>query len=73
MATHTEIKAEEKAEELIENLSSQYDLSVDDAKIRAGYLCDQLLDVLSSIKGMGKIHKVKLWKLIKENIENYAE
>lgn len=77
--TPTEIKAEKLAKELIDitigliqaNVISNTELfNVEEAAkgicIRN---CEFTIDALNSIKGMGKIHKVKLWKMVKAKIE----
>lgn len=79
----TEIKAEEKAKELIDffkpivysHVGSQFmtgthddELILKNSKICAKKLCQETIDALNSIKGMGKIHKVKFWKLVKEKL-----
>ena len=87
MATPTEIKAEEKATELIEffnnklatNLTLDTEFGVDKTAfeinkfcvICALKLCNETIEALSSVTGRGKIHKVKFWKLVKSNIDNY--
>lgn len=88
MATPIEIKAEEKAKELIDstymdlyspaicNRCFDCDNNPCNLKLKQSIksntkLCDQIIEILNTIKGMGKIHKVKFWKLVKENIENY--
>ena len=86
MATPTQIKAEEKAKELIlffkgilfeshlQNDQDPFNSELNDsAKQCALKLSEETLEAINSIKGKGKMHKVVYWKLIKENITNYAE
>ena len=83
--TPIEIKAEEKAKEIVE-LFKPYvycflgssmltnepvdSVVLGNAKICALISCNQTIEALSSVKGMGKIHKVKFWKLVKNQIES---
>lgn len=76
--TPTEEKSKEKAEELLnlfDNPTKQWDgtsfVSSLEYKTKCAIICcDQTIDALNSIKGMGKIHKVKFWKLVKKNLED---
>ena len=47
------------------------DLILSNSKKCALKLAKETEFALSETKGMGKIHKVKFWKLVSEKIENY--
>lgn len=68
--TPTEEKAKEKAKIILaEMVSRQEDYLLDPnllGKECAIILCDQVIEALNSVKGMGKIHQVKFWKLVKK-------
>ena len=75
--TPTEQKALVKAKELI-NFFATTKITTNDmgwalpkelSKHFANKVCDENINTLNSMKGMGKIHKVKFWKLVKQNIE----
>ncbi len=81
--TPTEIEAKAKAKELLsyfegsclhDSFGRSQGVYCDDfkpiAKVFANKLCDENIEALNSVRGMGKIHKVKLWKMIKNNIED---
>ena len=67
--TPTEIKAKEKAEELINSFTEIVYLGLVETSIDCAIIvCDETINALNNVKGMGKIHKVKFWKLVKENL-----
>jgi hypothetical protein len=76
--TPTEIKAIAKAHELIKMFSSTktkkgaegWGMPKEVAIAFALDACDQVLGVLNDMKGMAKIHKVKMWQLVRKNLEN---
>lgn len=65
---------EEKSNELIEKFLDDKTIGLileeEEAKKCALILVEETIDALSSIKGMGKIHKVKFWKQVKAILEN---
>lgn len=75
--TPTEIKAKEKADEIFKlfcttNISDNPKRGLLMPKSAGVYFaiknCDQVIGALNSVKGMSKIHKVKFWKLVKQNL-----
>jgi hypothetical protein len=72
--TPTEIEAKAKAQSLLDeiNLSIFHWGGINDIRytsVIAIKICEETIGALNSVKGMGKIHKVKLWKLVKANLE----
>ena len=80
--TPTHKKAEDIANELVkhfrgviwnDSLGRSHDVLDDDfteVSIKLSIdRCDSILDVLSSVKGIGKLQKVKLYKLVKVKLE----
>jgi len=69
--TPTEVKAEAKARELEEFFKN---LNHPQARILINYVvasvkvCDENIATLSSMKGMGRIHKLTFWKLVRKNL-----
>lgn len=77
--TPTEIKAKIKAQELkdifistkLPNDSKRgWIMPKEVAVYFSTKCCEQVLETLNSMKGMAKIHKVKFWNLVNENIKN---
>lgn len=67
--TPSEQKAYEKANELFDYFQDIVYLGHKDTVIEiANKLCDETIEALNGIKGMGKIHKVKFWKNVKKYI-----
>ena len=65
--TPTQIKAKAKAQELWQETSDKFSFK-EDRMYCANLICDQVIEALNSVKGMGKISKVKMWKLVKQNL-----
>lgn len=67
--TPTEEKAIAKAEELFGFFSA---FITNDLRtlICCFKICDENIQTLNSMKGLGKIHKVKFWKLVKQTLKD---
>lgn len=70
---------EEKAQKIADELMNLFILTKHDskgniityelAKTCSIMTCDHTINALNSLKGLGKIQKVKLYKLVKEKLE----
>jgi len=67
--TPTEEKAKEKAKELIGVFYDDSNTSIINNEM-AIKCCNQIIEVLGSVKGRGKIHKLNFWKLVLKNIQD---
>ena len=70
--TRTEKKAKEKAVSLSIKFSNKTDvIKPNNRSIEMAIkCCDEVIETLNSIKGMGKIHKVNFWKLVKKYLND---
>lgn len=71
--TPTDIKAKEIAKDLFEQhyaiLPSLMNGRENFARLASKLSCTRVITTLDSMKGLGKIHKARLWKLVLIEIE----